>query len=456
MNAITTVGAPGLAPVRGKARIEVLDMLRGIALLGILFINIPYMAAPVAQFSADVRAIGWTLPDRIAWSANYLVWSGTMRCVLQFLFGAGMMILTAKAMEPDGPVAVADLYYRRNLWLLAFGCADAVLLFWPGDILHIYALAALFIFPFRRLGPKLLLTLGLGWSLMFALGIPDYGLREYVTRTELVHQVSDAVANERMGLPLTRTDRYALVDWERTLEALDRPAQTAQAIADERAAHAGGAFAYAKHFWRMWSDLVSEWLVWSVIEAICTMLIGMALWKWGIIQGQRDRGFYLRLLIGCYAVGFTLRGIGLAETLSFSPGPRTIWFTAEVARLALGLGHVALINLAVQTRFGSRLLQPFKAAGRVAFSLYFLQQFLGMWVLFAPWGFDLWGRFGWASMSAIALAVIAGEIVLANLWLRRFVSGPLEWLWRSLAYGRLMPMRRADQAKLASIPGVTT
>src|SRR3546814_1606444 len=114
-----------------------------------------------------------------------------------------------------------------------------------------------------------------------------------------------------------------------------------------------------------------------------------------------------------------------SSDLSFSPGPRTIWFTAEVARLALGLGHVSLINLAVQTRFGSGLLRPFKAAGRVAFSLYFLQQLLGMWVLFAPWGFNLWGRFGWASMSAIAFAVIAGEIVLANLWLRHFVSGQI-------------------------------
>src|SRR3546814_18676037 len=105
-----------------------------------------------------------------------------------------MMILTARAMEPDGPVAVADLYYRRNLWLLAFGVVNAVVLFWPGDILHIYALAALFIFPFRRLGPKLLLTLGPGWSVLFALGIPDYGVREYVTRTELVHKVNRAVA----------------------------------------------------------------------------------------------------------------------------------------------------------------------------------------------------------------------------------------------------------------------
>src|SRR3546814_9002408 len=177
-------------------------MLRGIALLGILFINIPYMAAPVAQFSADVRAIGWTLPDRIAWSVNYLVWSGTMRCVLQFLFGAGMMILTARAMEHDAPVAVADLYYRRNLWLLALGVVNAVVLFWPGDILHIYALAALFIFPFRRLGPKLLLTLVTGWPLRFALGIPDYGLTAYLKLTELVHNVHRALAPQTAGAPV--------------------------------------------------------------------------------------------------------------------------------------------------------------------------------------------------------------------------------------------------------------
>jgi uncharacterized protein len=282
-----------------------------------------------------------------------------------------------------------------------------------------------------------------------------------VTRTELVHQVDHAFADEQAGRPVTRTERLALVDWQRTIEALDRPAQRAQSIADEQAAHRGGLFAYAKHFWLVWSDLVSQWLVWSVIEAVCTMLIGMALWKWGIIQGERSRGFYLRLRVGCYTIGFTLRGIGLAETLSFGRGPQTSRFTAEVARLAIGLGHIALINFAVQTRVGRALLQPFKAAGRMAFSLYFLQQFLGMWVLFAPWGFDLWGRFGWAEMSGIALAVIAGEIVLANLWLRAFASGPLEWAWRSLAYGRRLPFRKpagplpgtvAPQAKLASNP----
>src|SRR3546814_13864123 len=106
------------------------------------------------------------------------------------------------------------------------------------------------------------------------------------------------------------------------MEALERPAETATAIADEQAAHAGSPFAYAAHFWRMWRDLVSEWLVWSVIAAVCTMLIGMALWKWGIILGPRDRGFYLRLLFRCFAMGFTLSGVGLAQTLTRSAASR--------------------------------------------------------------------------------------------------------------------------------------
>ncbi|MCM8730328.1 DUF418 domain-containing protein [Hephaestia sp. GCM10023244] len=458
MDAITTVDARGLAPVRGKARIDVLDILRGLAILGILFINVPYMAAPVAVFNADVRAIGWTLPDRIAWSANYLLWSGTQRAVLQFLFGAAVLILARKAMEPDGPVAVSDLYYRRNLWLLVFGCIDAVLLFWPGDILHIYAIAALFLFPFRRVSPKLLLAMGMVWPLMFAIGIPDYGAREYVQRTQLVHEVSHAVADQHAGRALTRDEDRALADWRRTLQLLDRPVERAEAAAAERAAHSGSAAAYAKHYWLAWRDLVQEWLVWSVIEAVCAMMIGMALWKWGVIQGQRSKRFYLTTLALAYGIGFTCRGIGLSEVLAFGVGPRTIWITGEGARLAIGLGHVALINYAVQTRLGEAILRPFKATGRVAFSLYFLQQFIGMWVLFAPWGLNLWGRFGWAQMTAIACAMVAVEVMLANLWLRRFANGPLEWLWRSLAYGRPMPMRRTDgghaasEAKLASIP----
>lgn len=437
-----------LAPVRGKARIDVLDMLRGIAILGIFYINVHYMAASVTSFSADVRLIGWTMADRDAWVAINLFFAGTQRCLLEFLFGAGMMVLARKAMTPDGPVAVADLYYRRNLWLLAFGLFDVFVLLWPGDILHIYALAALFLFPFRTLGPRTLVALGIGWAVLTGLGIPEYGAREYAARTVLSHQIDAAQAKARAGEALGPADSAALAEWRRLAAHKPDPAT----LARERKAHQGGWLPYAKEAWRSWNELAGAWLVWDVLEAFCTMLIGVALWKWGMIQGLRSARFYGWLLVAGYGFGFVARGIGLAEALSFAPGPRSIWITGEFARLSIGLGHLALVNLAVKSRAGNALFSVFKAPGRMAFSLYFLQQIAGMYILFAPWGFDLWGRFGWAEMAAISTIGIAALVALANWWMRHFVSGPLEWAWRSLAYGKLQPMRREGHPEPVGVP----
>lgn len=427
-----------LAPVAGRARIDVLDMLRGIAILGIFYINVPYMAASVASFSADIRLIGWSPVDRDAWVLVNIFLAGTQRCLLQFLFGAGMMVIARKAMEPDGPVAVADLYYRRNFWLLGFGLFDVFVLLWPGDILHIYALAALFLFPFRRLSPRLLVLLGLGWAVLTGIGIPEHGVREYAERAVLAHQVEAAEAGLRAGAVPSKEDAAALVEWRKRAPHAPDPVL----LAREQTAHHGGWRPYAALAWSSWSRVTDEWLLWNVIEAFCTMLIGVALWKWGVIQGLRSARFYFWLLVAGYGFGFGARAIGLAETLSFAPGPRSLWITGEFARLAIALGHLALVNLAVKSRAGTAILAPLKAAGRMAFSLYFLQQFVGMYLVFAPWGLNLWGRFGWAQMAAISTVGVALQIGLANWWLRRFASGPLEWAWRSLAYAKLQPFLR--------------
>jgi uncharacterized protein len=432
-----------LAPVAARARIEILDVLRGLAILGIFYINVPYMAAPIWQFSLDIRSIGWTAPDQNAWALIAVFLNGTQRGLLQFLFGAGMMVLAGKAMTPDGPVAVSDLYYRRNFWLLAFGLFDVFVLLWPGDILHIYALAALFLFPFRTLSPRWLLAIGLGWAAMVAVGIPDHGAREYVSRTELVQHVDEAHARQQHAQALSAGDRAALTEWQKLIDNSKPSAEMRRRIASERAAHAGGFIPYAREAWNYWSILATDWLVWDVIEAFCTMLIGVALWKWRIIQGGRSRRFYLWLMIGAYGFGVSARIIGIGETLSFGFGPRTIWITGEFARLSIALGHLALVNLAVRTLVGSRMLSVIKAPGRMAFSLYFLGTFIGKYILFAPFALNLWGRFGWAQMAGISTLFVIGLTIFANLWMRSFVSGPLEWAWRSLAYVKLQPFRRA-------------
>lgn len=440
-----------LSPIQGKARIEVLDILRGIAILGIFYINVPYMAAPVQQFSADIRSIGWSVADQDAWALVTVLLAGTQRCLLEFLFGAGMMVLASRAMEPDGPVGVSDLYYRRNMWLLAFGLCDVFFLLWAGDILHVYALAALFLFPFRRLAPRFLLAIGLIWATLSFAGIPENGVREYAERTVLVERVEAAEAKQRLGQPLAEAEAKALADW-RKLEERSHPDATRQAhIQHERRAHSAGFLPYAREAWDTWGLHVEEWLVWDVLEAFCTMLIGVALWKWGVIQGQRSTRFYLGLTLAAYGFGLTARIVGVQEVMAFNLMPRSIWLTGELARLAVGLGHLGLIHLLVRSRAGHVALSVFKAPGRMAFSLYFAEQFVGMYILFAPFGLNLWGRYGWAEMAAISTCGVALLVVFANLWMRVFVSGPLEWLWRSLAYVKWQPLlRKVEPATLAT------
>jgi uncharacterized protein len=442
----------GLAPVTGRARIDVLDMLRGIAILGIFYMNIPYMAASVGLQMNDLRSIGWTVADRNTWIAIEMFWEGTQRCMLEFLFGAGMMVLTAKAMEPTGPVAIADLYYRRNLWLLLFGFVDIFVLLWVGDILHVYALAALFLFPFRKLGPKALVALGLVWATLIGIGVPEGGAIEYAARTELVRKVEVAQAKQAAGTPITRGDKKALDDWQKRVAKIGKIDKEDQAILDaEKKGMAGGWWPYAEMNWGFWLMIAAKGSVlFGVIEAFSTMLIGIALWKWRVIQGGRSKAFYAGLMLIGYGFGLTARGFGAWEVLQFSPIPKTIWITEEYARIAVTLGHVGLVNLAIKTALGANIFAPFKAAGRTAFSLYFLQQIIAMYILFAPFGLGLWGKYSYGALAGIATAVVIGELILANIWIRYFTNGPLEWAWRSLAYWQRQPFRRRPEAPVAA------
>lgn len=429
-----------MAPVDRKARIDVLDILRGIAILGIFFMNDPYMGQNVTLLDHDIRLIGWSGADQITWAVIAIAWEGTQRGLLELLFGAGMMVLTARAMAPDGPVAVADLFYRRNMWLLAFGLFDVFILGWPGDILHIYALAALFLFPFRTLAPKWLLLIGLSWTLASAV----MGAGDYRERQQLIEKVERVEAKQRAKLPLNTADKAIMAEWGKKLDAFRLDAETAERAAAERKMRSPGVSIgdYASYLHAQWYGLQSEWFtVFLAIEAFCAMLIGVALWKWRIIQGGRSAGFYAVLMLAGYGFGMGVRAVGVWEIFQFAPVPKTIWVTEEAGRLAVTIGHLAAVNLAIKLAVGARILAPLKAAGRTAFSLYLMQQIIGIWIVFAPFGLGLWGKYSWSGLAVIAAIVVAGQLVLANIWVRYFAAGPFEWAWRSLSYAKRQPFR---------------
>lgn len=434
-----------LAPVRGRSRIEVLDILRGIAILGIFYINLPFMAGPISASMGDIRSMGWAPIDQSVWLLLTTVFEGTQRGLLEFLFGAGMMVTFAKAMKPDGPVAVADLYVRRNLWLLAFGLLDIFAFLWSSDILHVYALCALVLFPFRKLSLKWLLSLGLLFSTLITVA----SVFEYADRVEMKASYEVAQEKQVKGVALTTEEQKIVTGWQEKQTRIDGKDPETKKLADEEAkARAGSMGDYAGWLIGTYIRIVGEGgLMSGVIASFSTMLLGIALWKLGFIQGERSTRTYLVTMLLAYGFGLTSRYVGGLERMAFEPGPKTIWITQEYARLAVSLGHVAAINLAVRFAGARKVLAPFKAAGQMAFSLYFMQQIIGIWVLYSPIGFHLSGGQGWAWVAGQATAVAVGLLLFANLWLRLFASGPFEWLWRSLTYAKRQPFRRGALAE---------
>lgn len=429
------------------SRIDHLDVLRGIAILGILFINLPGAATYYAAFFGLEFIAGWSLIDRIAWAGMEILIDGTQRGLLQLLFGAGMLILTARAMSRDGPVEVADIYYRRNLWLMLFGLANIFLLLFPGDILFVYAIAALFIFPFRRLAPKTLLAIGMLWVAYSS----AVGAARYIERVELQQQVESARDRVAAGGPATPADSAALGKWQELEQRFQPHPEELKADRDQRLGSFLEYAGYAHHVWLEFRARTLGLFFEEIPEAFAMMLIGAALFKWGIIQGRRTRRFYAQMALACYALGLALRIVEVQQHLSFAPGPRVVWFTEDIARLAMTLGHLALVNWLMSGGTGRRLLAPLRAAGRTAFSLYVMQTLVTTWLLFPGFGLGLFGQVGWAAMFAITVAIVLAQLLVANLWLRAFSMGPVEWLWRSLVYLERQPFRRPPE-RVAQLP----
>jgi uncharacterized protein len=448
------MGAPSYVQidrVRGADRIASLDVLRGIAILFILFMNLPWMGG-YEFILFDPRYPTWTTADY--WTTLFTkTWlEGTQRGLLELLFGAGIMIMARRAMTPDGPVEVADLHFRRNLWLCIFGLANAFLLLWYGDILLVYGIAAVFLFPFRKFGPKIQCGLAAIFLAILILYNAD-GYREHAAQIQKADQIAAATAS---GTKVSDEDKKLLEDQrKRDSRRTQLPADNVQAkekIAKADKEHHSTFAAYWNAQFDAWKFLLGNFFWVIEAEIVATMLIGMAFMQWGIIQGNATRRNYWALLIGGYGIGVALRGSLWLERLQFQPGLywQEVW--SDVARLAVVFGHLGLVHLILGSSLGRRLLRPFEAAGRMPLTIYLFTSFLMMWIVFAPWGFDLFGAWGQAKLLGFSAAVIAVELVAANLWMKRFENGPLEWLWKSLAYERREPFRKVTAGSSGPVP----
>jgi uncharacterized protein len=410
------------APIQGSDRYESIDLLRGFALLGILILNIQSFAMPFAAYFNPTALGDRGRLDFAIWTFGHLLFDQKFMTIFSLLFGAGVLIMTSRVAERGS--SPARLHYRRMFFLLLFGLAHAYLI-WYGDILVPYAVSGLAIYLFRRRAPKTLLISGV-------LLLSVASILMFLGGTFMPAAPPEA--------------RQEIVDFWSPSPAL---------IQEEIAAFQGGwlaqmpkrvEFALGVHTFEMW--------IWAIWRAGGLMLIGMALFKWGVLTGERTAVFYSRMSAAGFALGLPLIALGVLQMQThhwepffsfFHGGQYNYW-----GSLMVSTGWIGLTLLLWKRDALGAMKARLVAVGRTAFSCYILTSLICTFIFYGH-GLGLFARVGRPGQWLVTVMVWVVMLIAAPWWLQRFRFGPLEWLWRTLTYGERQSMRRSQPSAVAAL-----
>ena len=404
------------------ARHITLDALRGFAVMGILAMNIVAFALPEWAYVAPGTFGGDSAADKASWLVSFILIDGKMRGLFSLLFGASMALIIERA-EAKGENP-AKVHYSRMIWLLVFGLAHYLFIWW-GDILFLYAVIGCIAYLFRNWAPERLIK----WALIiYGLGFLLYALQFGGM------QFLQSMATQPGADP-------AIV--KQYQEIINSPDFSLDASA-EIAAYTGG---YADIVARRWGDVwhLLVLVLQSFAETLPLMMLGMAMKKNGFLTGEWDRADYARwakkMLIPGIAISIAL-GLWVASTgydLIATLANFLAW--SLIPRLLMTIGYAALLIMAIQSAAGSAFMGRVAAAGRAAFTNYLGTSIL-MSTLFYGYGLGLYNQVGRASLWLFVIGAWMLMLLWSMPWLERFQYGPFEWLWRSLARGKLQPLKK--------------
>ena len=400
-------------PVSSRERIEILDVLRGIAVCGILIGNVQWfsgygMMPPALEAQTP-------LYDQITHFLVHFFVEGKFYSIFSFLFGFGFALQIARAEERGD--TNASLFKRRLFWLLVIGLLHAYLL-WAGDILSIYALMGYLLILFRKRTNESLLK----WAFaLITVPIVTYVLL-------YIAFVAFAPPDATAGFEASQVERW----------------------------NDGVRIVTQSSYWENISTFNLQYIVGRYMGLIFQMrlpkilamfLLGMYAYRRGFFQDLSAHKPFIRSVL---VYGFVLGLIGnismawlAGNEAPFPPSPAGV---AGVVGYAFGVPALALFFIALvatlwQKDACRRALSVLAPVGRMALTNYLLQTVICV-TIFYGYGFGLFGRFGALQATLIALSIFIFQIALSTLWLKYFAYGPMEWIWRQLTYKRRLGLRR--------------
>lgn len=421
-----------LLPTALSERINSIDIIRGIALLGILLPNIIAFGLAYDNPSICGGADGW----------NYRLWAflelldfeGATRGLFTMIFGAGFIIFTSRGISKGIGIATADYHYRRMLWLLFFGVLHAYVLLWHGEILFIFAICGLTLFAFRTLKQKYLVAFGI---LVLIMGSVKFAV-EYRGNLKIEKAGIAAELLLKEGIKLSEEQTLSFNNWQ-TLKTNSIDVEPIN-----KRLHQGyfSIFKYRYHESRR-NETVNlyDYYFW---DSLGFMLIGMAFYVWGIFHASQSYRFYFFMILAGYAVGLTVNiyEMNLMSSNDFNPVAMSqAKLTYHLGRLSMTIGHLGLILIFIKTGILKFLQNALAAVGNMSLSNYFVHTFICNF-LFLGFGFSLFGKLQRYELYLIAIAIWIVQLIYSPLWLKYFRYGPFEWLWRSLAYNKIQSFKK--------------
>jgi uncharacterized protein len=412
--ATTPAIAEPLTPVSGGERIEIIDIVRGLALFGILAANIRGFAAPaVVYFQPDLY---WTgLGDRLAQAFIDTFIQGKFITIFAFLFGVGFAVQLSRA-EARG-VRLGWTYARRLLLLIGFGLIHGLLI-WFGDILLVYGVIGFTLLFFRKRRNGTLVT----WAVLGML-VPLL----------IVGVVAGAMAaGAEIPMP---------------------PKPTSEELAAQTAVFSSGSWGAIQR--QRVTDAIS--LNWGMLPFFGThvmgiFLLGMLAWRKRFFQpAPESLPRYHRTMLWALSLGVAGNLAATAIRWAFGIGPMdlspplfVVMLIQAVSVPLLSLGYICAVIVVSHSPVWRPRLDRFGAVGRTALSNYLLQAIIGT-LIFYSYGLGLFGTMGPALLILPTIAIFALQAMISPWWLERFRFGPAEWLWRTLTYGRLQPFVRRPE-----------
>jgi len=406
------------APVAPSQRIQIIDILRGFAIFGILLVNMALFNHAIYAAALNLVNPANALDQLARWGITFFA-EGKFYSIFAFLFGLGLAIQYRRAQEHG--TGFVPFFLRRMGVLLGIGLIHAYL-FWIGDILTLYALLGAVLLLFRNCHPKTLLI----WAIVFL----------------IIPLLINGALFGLVALGRLSPDGAAVVDT--ALAEQQRTYQTLSAQVDQ--VYASGTFAEITR--QRVQDMNFIYFTWPFMafNVLAMMLLGLyagarrifddipgqlpfihTLWRWGLIVG----------VIG--NLTYVIAG-QVANRSDPSPQLLLALVGQTFGASALALFYMTSLVLLTQTATWERRLWPLASVGRMAISNYLLQTIICT-TLFYGYGLGFYGRIGDAGGVLLTIAIYALQILLSVWWLHHFRFGPVEWLWRSLTYGERQPMR---------------